>query len=313
MRRSLTILTYHRVLPDGGSGQPLPWLCVSVSSFRRQMERLARTCRVLPLPQAVAEFAAGPPTRPIVAVTFDDGYLDNHEHAAPILEANGLRGTFFVTTGLVARQELPWWDRFLLLLDDADAAVRAQVVDRVPAAAFVLAGATPLLDRLQAMKDLDGAARSEVLRQLQALAKARPTAAAMMTPDHVRDLARRGHAIGSHTVNHPLLPELDDAEIARELVESRAALQQWLGQPVEAFCYPNGDTDARVAAAVAKAGYRLACTTVEGRNAGLGDLLRLRRIEVRAEPDGADPSLDDTFFRLQLSGALAWAKRLCGR
>ena len=190
MRQSLTVLTYHRVLQDGGRGQPLPWLCVSVPSFRRQMERLARTCRVLPLPQAVAEFEAGPAQRPLVAVTFDDGYLDNHEIAAPILEEHGARGTFFVTTGLIARQELPWWDRFLLLLGNADDAARAQVIARVPAAAVAVARTTPLLDSLQSLKDAGHAVRAAALRALAELVRPRPATAALMTPDHLRDPLR---------------------------------------------------------------------------------------------------------------------------
>lgn len=41
--------------------------------------------------------------KPQVAITFDDGYADNFEHALPALANHGLAATFFVTTGFVGR------------------------------------------------------------------------------------------------------------------------------------------------------------------------------------------------------------------
>ena len=39
--------------------------------------------------------------KPLAAVTFDDGYLDNFENAIPILKELNLPATFFVSTGLI--------------------------------------------------------------------------------------------------------------------------------------------------------------------------------------------------------------------
>ena len=51
-----------------------------------------------------------------VAVTFDDGYADNLEIAAPILAEHGIPATLFVATGLVDADGPPWWDRLASLL-----------------------------------------------------------------------------------------------------------------------------------------------------------------------------------------------------
>src|SRR5215208_6892216 len=50
---------------------------------------------------------------------------------------------------------------------------------------------------------------------------AHPDELATMTWDMLRELAERGVEIGSHTVSHPHLPELEDAELAAELRDSR--------------------------------------------------------------------------------------------
>ena len=110
MRQGLTILMYHRVLPPTQCrAYPLASLPIPVEVFRRQMQWLSSNCRVLPLREAVAELAGGGPfARPLVAITFDDGYWDNFELAAPVMEEYGLRGTFFVTSGFVANGEPQW-------------------------------------------------------------------------------------------------------------------------------------------------------------------------------------------------------------
>jgi peptidoglycan/xylan/chitin deacetylase (PgdA/CDA1 family) len=48
-----------------------------------------------------------------LSITFDDGYRDNFDNAAPILERLGLPATFFVATGFIGTDEVAWWDRSL--------------------------------------------------------------------------------------------------------------------------------------------------------------------------------------------------------
>ncbi len=72
-------------------------------------------------------------------------------------------------------------------------------------------------------------------------------------------LVEGGWEIGSHTLTHPLLPNLADDEVARELELSRAWIIDRLGR-CDTLAYPYGRADARVAAAAAAAGYLAACT-----------------------------------------------------
>lgn len=79
-----------------------------------------------------------------------------------------------------------------------------------------------------------------------------------MTWDELRQLAAAGWEIGSHTVTHPYLPQLDDAELERELVDSKARLEREIARPCRTIAYPSGRFDERVARAAGSAGYEVA-------------------------------------------------------
>jgi len=84
----------------------------------------------------------------------------------------------------------------------------------------------------------------------------------LMTKAQIVELDRMGMEIGSHTVNHAVLTELSDSHVRGELIESRNELEDLLGKPVPAFCFPKGRFNARTCRLAQQAGYKLARTTV---------------------------------------------------
>jgi len=101
----------------------------------------------------------------------------------------------------------------------------------------------------------------------------------LMTAAQLREVHRCGIDIGSHSVSHPDLTTLSDADLRREVRDSKAALEDLLGTAVTRFCYPYGCWDERVRAAVGEAGYQSAVTTKAGVNL-FGDPLLLCRSEI---------------------------------
>ena len=101
----------------------------------------------------------------------------------------------------------------------------------------------------------------------------------------LRDLAARGWEIGSHSVTHAHLPEVDADQLTTEVADSRAALEKLLGDPPRSFCYPYGDVDGRVVAAVREAGYDHACAV--WRAPGLPDRWATPRVGVTERDRGA--------------------------
>jgi peptidoglycan/xylan/chitin deacetylase (PgdA/CDA1 family) len=76
-----------------------------------------------------------------------------------------------------------------------------------------------------------------------------------MTWNDLREAARMGIEIGSHTVSHPHLTQLEDAEVERELEVAKERIEDELGRPCRFLSYPYGEQDSRVRAAARSAGY----------------------------------------------------------
>ena len=107
-----------------------------------------------------------------------------------------------------------------------------------------------------------------------------PEFARLMTFEELAELASDGHEIGSHSMTHCMMPECDDRALEYEVTKSRQELRARLGQAIDSFCYPNGNSDVRSADAVAQAGYLRAVTTDWGNNGQGANKFRLRRYDM---------------------------------
>jgi len=140
-RGRLSILIFHRVVPQR---DPLFPAEVTRADFDAICGWLRAWCNVLALDQAVQALAQGTlPTR-AVALTFDDGYADNHDHALPVLQRHGLTATFFVASGFLNGGRM-WNDSVIEAVRHAP----ATELDLRDTEAQSL-GVLPLADHLQA-------------------------------------------------------------------------------------------------------------------------------------------------------------------
>jgi peptidoglycan/xylan/chitin deacetylase (PgdA/CDA1 family) len=109
---------------------------------------------------------------------------------------------------------------------------------------------------------------------------------AYLTWDMIKELDASGLVeIGAHTVVHGDLRSFSPERRWREIAESRAVLEQGIGKPVTAFCYPAGKYNADVVAQVRRAGYLTATTVEYGTRQNLQWAYELPRVRVH----GPDP------------------------
>ena len=92
----ITVLLYHRVSDDVRDN-----LTVGIEQFNRQMALVRKYCHPLSIGEVTGTATIAKSVKPLVAVTFDDGYRDNFEHAAPILQRHQIPAAFFISTGLI--------------------------------------------------------------------------------------------------------------------------------------------------------------------------------------------------------------------
>ena len=107
LRTAAVVVAFHRV-HDGTD--PSDSLTVGVRTFERYCRYFQRRFRVVPLRDLVEKLEAGRPVGRELAITFDDGYRDNFENAAPILERLSLPATFFLVTEWMGTGVVPFWD-----------------------------------------------------------------------------------------------------------------------------------------------------------------------------------------------------------
>lgn len=97
-QKRVVILCYHSVSPSSKFASATPEL------FEEHLRWLKDHCYVVPFSQIFSlsqKFAIS--KKPIVAITFDDGYQDNYQYVFPLLKKYGLPATFFVTTGFIEK------------------------------------------------------------------------------------------------------------------------------------------------------------------------------------------------------------------
>ena len=240
-RGRLTVLIFHRVLaaPD-----PLLPDEFDAQRFDRICRWLQSWFNVLPLDEAVRRLKAGTLPSRALAITFDDGYADNHRVALPILQRHRLCATFFIATGYLDGGRM--WN------DTVIESVRRTEATSVDLATLPCAGLDTLAlgsigERRHAIDSLICAfkykpphVRVALTDRLTDLLGVTPPTDLMLTSDEVRSLRRAGMQIGAHTVTHPILASLDPSAAREEIGTSKRHLEELLGEPVGLFAYPNG-------------------------------------------------------------------------
>jgi peptidoglycan/xylan/chitin deacetylase (PgdA/CDA1 family) len=104
----------------------------------------------------------------------------------------------------------------------------------------------------------------------------------------LRELAGMGFEIGSHSMTHPRLTDLDAAALGHEIAGSKDLLEQRLGTAVHHFACPGGRVSRAVVRAAKEAGYRSLATSVAGLNAAGADAFGLRRLAIHRGTTAAE-------------------------
>jgi peptidoglycan/xylan/chitin deacetylase (PgdA/CDA1 family) len=244
--RCITVLAYHRVVPDSlanASGCRLTF-SARQSVFRQQLRILAGATHVIPASR-LAGWVRGEASLPRNAslITFDDGYRDDLTHALPVLREAGLPCIIYLTTGHIGSQLPLYWDLVGQGLKQAapgsrtlpltgDSRLSPDTVDAVARQWVHKAKELPLGQRNQAVQDL--------IQALNVSVDPDAFKGLYLSWDEVREMQSFGVEFGAHTVTHPILATLSEASAKQEIVASKQSVEAALEKRVTSFAYPNG-------------------------------------------------------------------------
>ena len=101
-----------------------------------------------------------------------------------------------------------------------------------------------------------------------------------LTWDEIREMQEGGVTFASHTVSHKSMTDLTDNELKKELVDSKAKLEEELKSHVEFMAYPTGTYNLHIAQIVKDAGYKAAFTIKYGNVDKASNIYALERVPI---------------------------------
>jgi peptidoglycan/xylan/chitin deacetylase (PgdA/CDA1 family) len=98
---STCVLVYHRVTSAQVAERQLDDWNVTPAAFERQVAALAETSEFIFVSELRGRLAQAQPSKPLICLTFDDGYQNFHDDVLPILRRYNAKATTFVVSGYV--------------------------------------------------------------------------------------------------------------------------------------------------------------------------------------------------------------------
>lgn len=283
MRDKLLVLTYHTFCsrPRRSLHYPMP-----IERFRAQLRFLRKHYRPIDLGDGIdalvhpkEDVGSGESRRPMVAITVDDGFLDNHELMFPVVRQLGVPVTIFLATDFLDSGRPPWPTQVGEILERT-LADRTSYPFSASLKSFRDKGY--VADRIKRLwKSLAPTERRDRVTELgrhlgiNRISEPRP-----LGWEQVRQMRAAGICFGSHTVFHSILPAVSKDVVWKELTESKQRLEYELKTPCTTLAYPDGAWDSEVETLAKQAGYRTALTQDKGVNDSSLRLLALKRLDI---------------------------------
>lgn len=306
----LWVLMYHRVLPaDASEMQDAePGMVVTPDTLAMHLRVLKQWAEPVHLNDWFERHDAGKPLPSrAVAVTFDDGWIDNYQHAFPVLQQHAFPATIFLVSDWIDTLQMFWPERIARILrlgilqspETFQSADTQWLTSANTGYDFRQAPTREQLSELFAhckqWSDIDLHEKLDALSESLALPP--PENRTLMQWQQVHAMQDSGLVrFGSHTCRHVRLTDtLDTTLMSHEIVASQRRLEEALGRKVDLFCYPNGNHTAAAVEEVKKH-YRAAVTTQRGYNNVHTDSHLLFRVGVHN-----DVSADPVSFMARLS------------
>lgn len=271
-------MAYHRVIPAAAAvvDHVHSSMWITPETLAAQIAWMRRVGDVVDL-YTLLDADTPATTRPMFALTFDDGWRDNYTMAFPVLREAGVPATVFLVSEATEHDRLFWSEDVLTKTHHVSQrqgpalalnALAALWPDSQPRPS-VSAPGTLCEHWVEALKLVaEGERRSRIHDYLRRIgASVEPLNGYIMTWDQAREMSAHGIAFGSHTHTHRILEGLDEGDALHEVTVSQSIISNELQCDVDLFCYPNARYTGNEGALLARCGYRYGFI-IDGRQVG---------------------------------------------
>lgn len=224
--------------------------------------------------------------KPLAAVTFDDGWRDNYELAFPVLQELKISATVFVATGKIGSNE-PFWQQ--KLGSAFQAAVLMGPVEMGSDLHKLISAdqKKPLKKELyiRTVKKWKSLSFKEIQKKMASISPPGDNnpPRLFLNKQEIMEMSDHGIEFGAHTVDHVILTQESDGEVAFQLGESKKHLEKLLQKPVCSLAYPNGSYSRKIIKTAQNLGYIIGCSTNSRKINPYDQLLKLPRIDIGLE------------------------------
>lgn len=279
---------FHRVNPQ----RDKLWDPMSVELFDKCIRFIAKNYDVTLFEELVFSNQYKSSPKKIAAIMFDDGYKDNIEFAAPILEKYNIKASFYVVTECIDKN-IPTWTHILEHLFQFTSIQKIDLnFDFLPQE-LRISKLNNYEDRIKYvskfkpfLKTLPHDKRQSVLSRVIEIYSDIDFPKLMMNWDDLIKLKQEGHYIGSHTVTHCMLGTMNNKnDIFLELEQSGKLIEEHLGYFPLTISYPVGSFNNTTKELAQKAGYKIGLAVKQNiHDPQKDDLFEVSRIELYNEP-----------------------------
>lgn len=102
-----------------------------------------------------------------------------------------------------------------------------------------------------------------------------------MTWDMIKEMSNSKMKFGSHSLSHPDLRNVSDADLDSQLRYSKDKLEKELNIKIDNFCYPSGKYDEKTISKLKELGYRNAVTTKTGIANETSNIYEIPRLRIQ--------------------------------
>jgi len=272
----IVVLMYHEILKEDVES----WTVVEERKFIQQMTYLKEHFRILSIDDALLASQNGVVAdgdgRPLAVVTFDDGYAGNFHVMLPIINKLEIPVTIYVSTLAVEQGSTYWYDRIINVVQSG-APIKLDLSKHGLGCYNVNAcggsGNWKVIQQLLTdLKKVDYKIRmmitDDVINQVRTICGEMVSDVMplrQMSVDDIKSIACHPLVtIGAHSHCHNILVQLPCEEAKQSVKKSKALLEEWTGQDVSCFAYPNGNYNEELISIVRDAGFVSAVTTEAG-------------------------------------------------